>query len=134
MGVVLRIVRGHRLFLRRVASVQHAHNGRRTFRLAVPHLARGPYRLLVSASLIPIANTATTTAGSVPGGNPRGRHDQVDRSSRLTFSLVAGPRGAQPLCPASGPAVEGPEVTQQRLAFAGESVAVGSQLHDPGAA
>lgn len=56
MGVVLRIVRGRRLLLRRVTSVRHTQDGRRTFRFALPHLASGHYRLLANASLITIAN------------------------------------------------------------------------------
>jgi hypothetical protein len=72
MGVVLRIVRGHRLLLRRVTSVKHTHDGRRTYRFAVPHLSSGQYHLLANASLITIANTATTTAGSVQAATRAG--------------------------------------------------------------
>jgi hypothetical protein len=72
MGVVLRIIRGHRLLLRRVTSVKHTHDGRRTDRFAVPHLSSGRYRVLANASLITTAQAATTTAASVQAATRAG--------------------------------------------------------------
>jgi hypothetical protein len=69
MGVVLRLLHGRRLILRRVTSVKQVRNGRRTFTFHLPSGLRGSYTLLANASLVASPAGPTTTLGNVNAGS-----------------------------------------------------------------
>jgi hypothetical protein len=64
MGLVLRIVRGNGLLVRRAIAVARPRNGLRTFTFRLPSALRGRYRVLVDASLVGSTGLGTQTTGT----------------------------------------------------------------------
>jgi hypothetical protein len=63
MGVVLRIVRGHRVVWRNSVSVKHAHNGVRRFSIRLRRGLRGTYFAMANASVVASAGLGGAPAG-----------------------------------------------------------------------
>jgi hypothetical protein len=65
MGVVLRVVQHGHVTARRVASLEHVHNGLDTFTFHLPRGLHGHARLLTNANLITAPAAPIITAGAV---------------------------------------------------------------------